>query len=167
MALAFLYDDNPDSVALMMQLLKHQFQWVEGEDLEARARWVVRYAHLFQIWRDKEFIGYFALVEYRRGRAAFHFGLMPDCRGVAQIMREGWRYACKFARLQGVRLVFAYIPIEQRNIQRLARIFHFRQFNSKLWADPHQSSSQFQNKRHSQKWRTRLLSRQAMTSNVC
>jgi len=108
------------------------FRWAKADGLQGKAEWIADHAHLWQVWQGKRLIGYFAAVDLGRGRWSVHFG---GRRAISsgRAMLVAWRKVQAVFQVNGVRLLVAYIPPERPEIERAARIFHFRKFK-KLWA---------------------------------
>lgn len=119
---------------------KGLFAWADGESLTDKARWIAVHANLWTVWSGKSLNGYIAAEDLGRGRWSVHFGNRRG-RNLGREMILVWRIFLKIAHASGVHLLVAYIPGERSDIERMARIFKFRQFK-KLWASQrHQISS--------------------------
>jgi hypothetical protein len=131
---------EPDTAGILHTLViftqewpeRDLFRWAKADELQSKAEWIADHAHLWQVWQGGRLVGYFAAVDFGRGRWSVHFGgRRPIPSGRAMLV--AWRKLQAVFRANGVRLLVAYIPPERPEIQRAARIFQFRQFKT-LWA---------------------------------
>lgn len=109
------------------------FEWAEGDGLAAKAEWIARHVYFWHVWTGERLGGYFAAVDFGRGRWSVHFGSRRSLK-VGREMLVAWRKIEQIAELNAVRMMVAYIPLTRPDIQRAARIFKFRQFSETLWA---------------------------------
>ena len=132
MALTLCYEDSTQAIADAMAIIRQEWpdrdllQWAESPD------WVAGHAHWWHVWDDGRWLGYMAAVDRGRDRWVFHFG----CRRQfdrPRVMLEAWAIFLSVAKINHIRLLAAYIPLERPEIRRAARIFNFRRFSTTLW----------------------------------
>jgi hypothetical protein len=120
---------NPEGIIMALAILRdsgHYPKWITSDSE------VLQIAGWWHVWRDGyRWIGYVASQDVGKDRWLFHFGNRSGLPSAA--MLSVWRAFLKIAISRKVKLLAAYIPIEDAHIQRAAKIFKFRQINSELW----------------------------------
>lgn len=134
---------NADGIRTALAILRasgHSPKWITSDSK------VLEIAGWWHVWRDGyRWIGYIAAQDVGKDRWLFHFGNRPGLPPAALL--SAWRAFLKIAISRKVRLLAAYIPLEDARIQRAAKLFKFRQINSELWVYQSQKSQRSNHQR--------------------